>query len=192
MDLISIYKGLTVWIYSQVQSGHTGNDASRMVQGRALTAMQLMDARQATCSVNLSYLQALLANLFFSFRDFVLSCKKLLFWNDLGSRMVSDRPILALKVDLFFQSFRLHWFWKSEESGFAENLTENFQFLVSWQNAKSLRKMAPIFCFSLILGVFSHLVGKGTSLTGVKELISLFNFSSSFPAREENYDDKCF
>ena len=91
-----------------MQSGHTGNYASRMVQGRALTAMQLMDARQATCSMNLSYLQALLANLFFSFRDFVLSCKKLLFWNDLGSRMVLDRPILALKVDLFFQSFRLH------------------------------------------------------------------------------------
>ena len=64
-----------------------------MVQGRALKAMQVMDARQATCSMNLSYLQALLANLFFSFRDFVLSCKKLLFWNDLGSTMVSDRPI---------------------------------------------------------------------------------------------------
>ena len=50
-----------------------------MVQGRALKASQLMDARQATCSMNLSYLQALLANLFFSFRDFVLSGKKLLF-----------------------------------------------------------------------------------------------------------------
>ena len=61
----------------------------------------------------------------------------------------------ALKVDLFFQSFRLRWWWKSEESGFAEDLTENFQFLVSWQNAKSLRKMAPIFCFSLIHGEFS-------------------------------------
>ena len=136
--------------------------------------------QQSTCSMNLSYLQALLANLFFSFRDFVLSCKKLLFWNNLGSRMVSDRPILAFKVDLFFQSFRLRWWWKSEKSGFAEDLTENFQFLVSWK-----WKMAPIFCFS-------HLVGKGTSLTGVKEFISLFNFSSSFPAREENYDDKCF
>ena len=76
--------------------------------------------------MNLSYLQALLANLFFSFRDFVLSCKKLLFWNDLSSKMVSDRPIL--KVDLFF-SVRLHWWWISEEFGFAENLTENFQFL---------------------------------------------------------------
>ena len=111
--------------------------------------------QQSTCSMNLSYLQALLANLFFSFRDFVLSCKKLLFWNDLGSTMVSDRPILAFKVDLFFQSFRLRWWWKSEKSGFAEDLTENFQFLVSWQNAKSLRKMAPIFCFSLIHGEFS-------------------------------------
>ena len=68
---------------------------------------------------------------------------------------VSDRPNLAFKVDLFFQSFRLRWWWKSEKSGFAEDLTENFQFLVSWQNAKSLRKMAPIFCFSLIHGEFS-------------------------------------
>ena len=33
--------------------------------------------------------------------------------------------------------------------------------------------------------VFSHLVGKGTSVTGVKEFRSLFNFSSSFPAIEE-------
>ena len=87
--------------------------------------------QQSTRSMMLSYLQALLANLFFSFRDFVLSCKKLLFWNDLGSTMVSDRPILALKVDLFFQ------------------------FLVSWQNAKNFWKIALIFCFSLIHGEFS-------------------------------------
>ena len=116
-----------------------------MVQGRALKAMQLMDARQATSSMNLSYLQALLANLFFSFRDFVLSCKKLLFWNDLGSTMVSDRPILAFKVDLFFQSFRLRWWWKSEKSGFAEDLTKNFQFLVSWQNEKLWEKWRRYF-----------------------------------------------
>ena len=107
--------------------------------------MQLMDARHATSSMNLFYLQALLANLFFSFRDFVLSCKKLSFWNNLGSRMVSDRPILALKVDLFFQSFRLHWWWKYEESGFAENLTENFQFFVSWQNKNLWEKWCRYF-----------------------------------------------
>ena len=125
-----------------------------MVQGRALKAMQVMDARQATCSMNLSYLQALLANLFFSFRDFVLSCKKLLFWNDLGSRMVSDRPICLESRFIFpvIQTALMMEIWKVRICG---RFDKKFPVSCFLAKRKTLRKMAPIFCFSLIHGEFS-------------------------------------
>ena len=43
----------------KVQNRHTANNARRMVQGRALKAMQLMDARHATIDMfNESFLPA--------------------------------------------------------------------------------------------------------------------------------------